>query len=456
VVKYLFPDTNIFMHFRWIAEIDWCEIVGSEVTLVVARSVVRELDKHKSLHPKKHLRSRASAVVQRLRDILDAGGGHIALRERTSLLWSFAKPAIAFADYDLDSTFPDDQLLAAVIDFGNANPGSVPFVVTADLGLELHARQHGVEVVRLHERFRLADERDPVDVENRELKRQLAIYRDASPRLVVALHGQKPPFKLAMPAVERVTDELRQRLLRSAKDRHPCMRVRSEMAGAKADDAIDAIMRSQLTLGRAVGAYRYQPSDEQISDYNEALTKYLDEYEARYIPQLVEHRDLLASALCAKIVLCNDGSAPAEDVTVELTLPKNTVGLAELPTGPTPPVPPRKPGVMSLDRDFDGLTIPPFRPAYAPEPEPNVSGPFLEEGFDIDRATFHVHRLKHLSAERLGEVYVVFKAPEEVGNFKIDYRLVVGNMPEATAGALNISVGEDQRPRDRRKKRQRR
>lgn len=447
-VTYLFPDTNIFMHFRWIAEIDWCEIVGTEVTLVVAHSVVRELDKHKSLHPKKHLRSRASAVVQRLRDILDPGGGQIVLRERTSLLWSFKKPEItSFADHDLDRAAPDDQLLAAVIDFGRANPGSSPFVVTDDLGLELHARQHRVGVLRLDERFRLADERDPVEVENRELKRQLAIYRDASPRLVVALQGQTPPFTVSMPAVERVTDELRQRLLRRAKERHPYMHVRSEMADDEAAGAIDALMRSQPTLGWAAGSYRYQPSDEQISRYNEALTKYLEQYETTYLPELAEHRDFLASALCIKIQLYNEGSAPAEDVTIELALPANTVGLAKLPSAPMPPEPPRKPGVMSVDRGIEGLTIPLFRPGYSAEPEPNVSGPFLEEGVDADRATFYVHRLKHLSAERLGELYVVFNAPEEVGNFKIEYRLVVGNMPEATSGALNITVGDEQRPR---------
>lgn len=446
-MTYLFPDTNIFLHYRWIGEIDWCaEIASDQVTLVVAHTVVRELDRHKTLHPKKHLRSRARTVVQRLRDLLDKSGGQIALRDRTSLVWSFRKPGIDFADHDLDRADPDDQLLAAVIDFRKSTPESSPLVVTADLGLELHARQQGVGVVRLDERYRLAEELDPLELENRELKRQLATFRDASPRLVLALHGQTPPFTVSMPAVERLTDEVRNKLLRSVKDRHPNMPLSSEQAGHMMSGAFGAFVSSQQRLGSAFGTYRYQPSDEQITRYNDELAKYLDRYANEYLPRFAKHRNVLASTLCVNLELQNEGSAPAEDVTIELVLPENTVALSELPAEPRPPDPPREPGVLPLGRGLDGFTIPPLRPPYTPEPEPNVSGPWIEEGADPRQATFHVHRLKHLSVERLDPVYVVFTAPEDIGNFKMEYRLVVGNMPKATVDSLNITVNRDKRP----------
>jgi len=46
---YCFIDTNVLIHGKTFDELDWPEIVGaSEVCLVLATVVLKELDKHKN------------------------------------------------------------------------------------------------------------------------------------------------------------------------------------------------------------------------------------------------------------------------------------------------------------------------------------------------------------------------------------------------------------------------
>ena len=47
-MKYLFLDTNIFLHFVDFEQIPWADLIGdSEITIVVSDIVAQEIDKHK-------------------------------------------------------------------------------------------------------------------------------------------------------------------------------------------------------------------------------------------------------------------------------------------------------------------------------------------------------------------------------------------------------------------------
>jgi hypothetical protein len=67
---YIFPDTNLLMHFQRIDELDWKALTGTgDIVVVLAPAVVKELGKHKDQHPIKKLRQRARKLNSWLRQM---------------------------------------------------------------------------------------------------------------------------------------------------------------------------------------------------------------------------------------------------------------------------------------------------------------------------------------------------------------------------------------------------
>jgi hypothetical protein len=65
--RFAFLDTNTFLHYRAIEEIDWLSILATgHVTLVIAPIVIRELNKHKDYSKSAKARERASAALIKL------------------------------------------------------------------------------------------------------------------------------------------------------------------------------------------------------------------------------------------------------------------------------------------------------------------------------------------------------------------------------------------------------
>jgi hypothetical protein len=60
----IFPDTNVFLHYRRLTEIDWCaQSSATTVTMIVGPVVTGELQEQKTLDPSRKLRDRADASV---------------------------------------------------------------------------------------------------------------------------------------------------------------------------------------------------------------------------------------------------------------------------------------------------------------------------------------------------------------------------------------------------------
>ena len=60
----IFPDTNLFLHYRPLSEIDWCSLLQSNaVEIEIAPVVTRELEEQKTLNPSRKLRDRAATAL---------------------------------------------------------------------------------------------------------------------------------------------------------------------------------------------------------------------------------------------------------------------------------------------------------------------------------------------------------------------------------------------------------
>ena len=67
----IFPDTNLFLHYRPLSEIDWCSLLQSNaVEIEIAPVVTRELEEQKTLNPSRKLRDRAATALTLLHKYL--------------------------------------------------------------------------------------------------------------------------------------------------------------------------------------------------------------------------------------------------------------------------------------------------------------------------------------------------------------------------------------------------
>jgi hypothetical protein len=63
----VFPDTNLFLHYRPINEIDWCALVQARpVEIKIAAVVTRELEEQRVVHQSRRIRERAGSAVKLL------------------------------------------------------------------------------------------------------------------------------------------------------------------------------------------------------------------------------------------------------------------------------------------------------------------------------------------------------------------------------------------------------
>ena len=67
--KVVFLDTNCYMHYRPIEEIDWEAVLGgSPVRIVLPRVVMNELDKHKDSHPQSKMKERVRRTLRHIEE----------------------------------------------------------------------------------------------------------------------------------------------------------------------------------------------------------------------------------------------------------------------------------------------------------------------------------------------------------------------------------------------------
>ena len=143
-------------------------------------------------------------------------------------------------------------------------------------------------------------------------------------------------------------------------------------------------------------------------------------------------------------MLENSGTAPADDVHLNLWTGADGVWLEELLDLPTPPAMPKRRDLLDsgLHRQMPHVHPGTFRVASRDSDGPNVSEaePKCVKYWE-NRVTHHVPR-------ELSPVYFQFTADETVGSFSINYRLVAANIREPQKGTVHVklSLGEVQAP----------
>ena len=186
---FAFPDTNTFLHYPPVDQMDWAALLQADsVVLVITPVVIRELNKHKDFPRTSKMRERAAAALSRLHDWSEKA---TPIRSAVELKFRIDDPVVDFTVNNLSQNVEDDHFIASVLEHRNEHPGHTHVIVTEDLGLKLKARNRGFFVFQLPAAKRLQDESLDSEKKINQLEAQLREMQNRIPVLSLAFPNRE-------------------------------------------------------------------------------------------------------------------------------------------------------------------------------------------------------------------------------------------------------------------------
>jgi len=420
----VYPDTNIFMHYRSVDELPLANIVGAlgAITVVVTPSVVDELDMQKVKHPNSDLRERAKQVVARLREWRRSG--RTTLPNGAQLAYRVQRHAKDLRALGLDETIRDDHLLAEILSERDVNKGR-HVLLTADFGPELRAESLQIEAVAPPEEHRLALP-DATEKELRKAKAEIQRMQTRRPNLVLGF-ADGGPHRSTVRRPAPLTDvDLRAKVEQERRARIMALPIELSRTGVVGTLA----SFSSNPLGPSVGAVRA---------YNEGVEKYLAKYEEHLRRWWLADEELVARTIELSLEFCNQGTVTASTVRIEISAPPDVELTQDSPAGHALPQPPERPRSL-----YDGGPMLPdsLLRGYQAQVQPNVRGPYLTKDED-PAVTYRIDRALHKQTYTLKPFFLVYPTIEAIRSVTLRASMVSDELPDWSDSELHVVVDFD-------------
>ncbi|MDH6254207.1 rRNA-processing protein FCF1 [Chryseobacterium sp. H1D6B] len=439
-MKYMFLDTNIFLHFKFFDQIKWNEIVKDEFKIMLAPTVIDELDKHKR-NTNSKIANRAKKALNRIDQILEE------IVPSYPIEYLSQKPDNStLSKFNLQREEQDDCIIATILEFKERDNGKEIIFVTNDTGPKLKSKSYGIQTIKLTEEYLMPNEKTEVEkqlasliAENNNLKNKIPKINLTFAHGEVVLKHHFEQYKIDRQSF--VNDEYdREKVrLRPIPDRNSD----SERATSLNDENLTPLQRAVNNANLNFGFNRL--SQEQIDVYNKDLRNYYDEY-LQYLCEKYEYDQYLSLLFPINLELLNTGNFPAEDIDVWLHFPDGFVlyNPEESRTEPIPPLEPFRPQNMF---DHPRINFMDLYPASNIKSASNIQlANFSNSGIPDIRQTnsyeveYRFGSLKHNQSLKLSTLIVEFSSFSEIKSFSLDYKIMVGNIPNLLEGKLNISL----------------
>jgi PIN domain len=426
-----FPDTNVFLHYRPVPELDWHSMAhGHPVRIQIAPIVTRELEERKTFHSIKHIRERAAVALKMLHKFLEEG---VPCKIRDGVLLDFLihEPSQEFAlSRHLNLQLADDWLVATVLAFRETNPAAKTLLVTSDLPLIVKARHYQIDVVQPPSNQRLQDVPDAAEQKIRSLENELRQYKSRVPDLTVLFDDGEDHKKFQIfPPLPNVESEI-ESSLRAIKEKHPLTKPepQPQQTGLPISDVLSQQL-AETVRSITAAAHGFQ------EDYDARLKRWYGRYED-YLRETAALKDRERRTINLNLMLVNRGSCPAEDIHMMFHFPDgfeiyDEESQPDLPEEPTPPSPGYAFPVLSIPASLIRPQIP-----RLPQPE-NPHAPKIRKTNSYD-VTFHCNRLKHDFLYRCRPLYLAFDSFDAAQSFSFTYSIHAANTPLPQNGALHV------------------
>ena len=236
---YLFADSNLFLHYKPLHQVEWSRFGNFDhIEVVVCRTVQREIDALKDgREGRRSDRARRAAstfldIAQRGPQEQRATSPRVLLR-----LYETSQPKKDLAD-QLDYSQNDDCIIGHLAQFREDNPSADVRLLTRDSGPVLTARTLGIPYAIIPDGWRLAPEPDDRDRKIRELKLQLEELQAQEPKFHFSCDQQSDSrsghVEIAYKAFWPLEETERVQLLQHLQNRYPPTVATREGISAKA------------------------------------------------------------------------------------------------------------------------------------------------------------------------------------------------------------------------------
>ena len=439
-MTFLFVDTNVLLHYRRLEEIDWLGLTKSnEAVIVLCPAVIRELDQHKVNHPRNKFRKRAQEIITSLHSRL-SGANSDVIRNGVRIEFIAEDPSVDFTTHKLRSELADDWLIASAIDWKSSHASDEIRIVSADLGISIKAKAHGIAVLAPLETDKLADELDADEKRIKELQRELAEIKISLPNLKLCFWGQPEDqnfVRIQIPPPIAFDNEKVETALQKIRSQHPPHPIPDE-AQERAE-----MKKLEKQLWKGNMNFRFPISGAECQRYNKELTVFYQAYDA-YLHQLHDYQNARRRMISFEIGLQNSGTTPGEEIDVHLHFPDGFQlfnGDETLPPSPQPPKLPRQPGTVG-GIDMSALSGIGRMIPKAPRPigpPPNISSPSIRRTNSYDVRS-QIRKAKHGYTLRVASFVAVFSNDDALKSFKIDYSISAANLPKAFNDHLSVII----------------
>jgi|GEM_PF-2418430 len=437
-MKYIFLDTNIFIHFQFYEQIPWQEIVGDEYNLIIAPIVLDELDKHKTSSNKK--------IAGRIKNILPKiEQGQTTINGIINACLPVPKDE-TFSKFNLSRSQQDHALLSAILEFGEQNGSENIIFISHDTGPRMRARQLGISVIELEEKYLLPEEDSQEEKELKKLRKENAELKNNLPKVELTLNDGNNFKQVELTPLLQTEDDYCEKELKHIKEKHSPFTNENTIENdtyTNTSVLLESLVSNKRRLNSLFAAIN-QPTIEQKERYNQELETFYAEYE-KIVKEKYKWDKILSNAVLLNLDISNNGTAPANDIDVFLIFPDSVKIL--------------------LYDDFPRIEKPkqPYKPKHAGDIDMSEYGinsilnpPAIEYIYIMDKSVIkktikccnleyangniivqykYSNSLKHNLHFSLEPIWVLCRS-----NFKVKYELLISNYPKQIEGELNISI----------------
>jgi predicted ribonuclease YlaK len=272
-MKYIFVDTNIFLHFKFFDQIKWSEIVKDEFKIMLAPTVIDELDKHKR-NTNSKIANRAKKVLNRIDQILEE------VVPSYPIEYLSQKPDNSIlSKFNLQREEQDDCIIATILEFKERDNCKEIIFVTNDTGPKLKSKSYGIQTIKLTDEYLMPNEKTEVEkqlasliAENNNLKNKIPKISLTFTHGEVVLKHHFEQYKIDRQSF--VNDQFDREKVRLRP--FPGRNSSSGRAASFNDENLTPLQRAANNVNFNFGFNTL--SQEQIDSYNKDLSNYYDEY----------------------------------------------------------------------------------------------------------------------------------------------------------------------------------
>lgn len=291
-MKYLFLDTNIYLHYTDTDEIDWKKFVtkGEDFEIIVPPVIRQEINKHKDSGRGK-VQKRAKKISAKFGEIFINGKEFKCKYSSCKTISADLFKPVGFNTDDND----DVLILTALHHNGDASNN---IIVSSDMNLLIRAKESDIPIYEISDDYKLKEELSDEEKENVRIRKELDKYKNRKPKPSVVFENEKQIVIFKKPDEIDIERELSVYMDKSRRE-NPYKNMNF--------NNILSIMSSGF-------------SPEQVRKYNDDLTVYFSEIE-KYKKRIILSEMLNQRFKELKFNLINKGTKSTGYMNIYIKFP---------------------------------------------------------------------------------------------------------------------------------------